>query len=296
MCSKILFFLIVVLVPSGWVFGQQQGASKVLENQVIESKILGKDVNYTIYLPPGYDTSERKYPIVYLLHGYTDSDIAWVQFGEIQAIADKAIREQNITPMIIVTPDAGVTWYINDHEGKVRYEDMFVEEFIPMIESKYKARGTREFRGISGLSMGGYGAFIYALKHPDLFAASAPLSAAFYTEETVVNHDQERWDRVEAIMYGTGLKGKKRITEHWKANNPFHLLNTLPIDKIKSVQYYFDCGDDDFLYEGNDAMHSLLRKKAIPHEYRMRDGAHTWTYWRTGIPQALAFISKSFHR
>ncbi len=267
-----------------------------MENQTFESKILGQNVNYTIYLPPGYGQSERKYPVVYLLHGYTDSDIAWVQFGEIQSIADRGILNDQITPMIIVTPDAGVTWYINDYKGKVRYEDMFFQEFIPMIESTYKARGTKEFRGISGLSMGGYGAFIYALKHPDIFAASAPLSAAFYTEETVINHDQSRWDKVEAVMYGKGLKGTDRITDHWKANNPFYLLNTLPIDKIKSVRYYFDCGDDDFLYAGNDAMHSLLRKKDIPHEYRMRDGAHTWSYWRTGILDALSFISESFHR
>lgn len=289
--------LVVVCFLSSFVKSQTlNNSGKVLESRSFDSKILAKQVSYTIYLPPGYDHSDRKYPVVYLLHGYTDSDIAWVQFGEIQAITDQGINAQLIPPMIIVTPDAGITWYINDHDGKTRYEDMFIQEFIPMIESSYKARSKKEFRGISGLSMGGYGAFIYALKHPDLFTACAPLSAAFYTEETVVNHDQERWDRIEGVMYGKGLTGKKRLTDHWKANNPFHLINTLNIDSIKTVKYYFDCGDDDFLYTGNDAMHSLLRKKEIPHEYRMRDGAHNWTYWRTGILEALKFVGHRFHR
>ena len=271
-------------------------AGKVMESEAFNSKILGKEVKYTIYLPPGYEHSNRKYPVVYLLHGYTDTDIAWVQFGEIQTIADKGINEGSIPPMIIVTPDAGVTWYINDHEGKVKYEDMFIGEFIPYIDQNYRTRTKKEFRGVSGLSMGGYGAFIYAIKHPDLFVACAPLSAAFYTEEEVVNYDRDRWDRIESVLYGKDLQGQDRITEHWKANNPFHILENRSIEDIKSVRYYFDCGDDDFLYKGNNKMHTVLRDKKIPHEFRIRDGGHTWEYWRTGLLDALIFISQSFHR
>lgn len=300
MSCKITLFLSILFLHFLNVSKAQQAspfpAGKVMESEAFNSKILSKEVKYTIYLPPGYDHSNRKYPVVYLLHGYTDSDIAWVQFGEIQAIADKGMNEQTITPMIIVTPDAGVTWYINDHEGKVKYEDMFIREFIPYIDQNYRTRTKKEFRAISGLSMGGYGAFIYAIKHPDLFAACAPLSAAFYTQEEVVNYDQDRWDRIESVMYGKNLKGKSRITAHWKANNPFYILEKADVKAIKSVRYYFDCGDDDFLYKGNNKMHTILRDMEIPHEFRIRDGGHTWEYWRTGVLDALVFISQGFHR
>ncbi|MDN5215322.1 alpha/beta hydrolase family protein [Fulvivirgaceae bacterium BMA12] len=299
MSQRVALFFLMFLSCFHCLNAQQIGhllRGKVMEREAFNSKILDKEVRYTIYLPPGYDHSNRKYPVVYLLHGYTDSDIAWVQFGEIQAIADEGINNRDIPPMIIVTPDAGVTWYINDHEGKVRYEDMFIQEFIPYIDQNYRTRIKKEFRGISGLSMGGYGAFLYAIKHPELFAASTPLSAAFYTEEEVISHEQERWDRIEAVMYGKHLKGKGRLTKHWKANNPFHLLANTPVDDIKSVRYYFDCGDDDFLYKGNSKMHTVLRDMEIPHEFRIRDGGHSWSYWRTGILDALIFISKSFKR
>ena len=261
----------------------------------MSSEILKKNVNFSIYLPADYKTSERKYPVVYLLHGYTDNEIAWVQFGEVNKVLDDGIASGKLPPMIVVMPDAGVTWYINDYKGDVRYEDMFIKEFMPYVESTYRIRGEKRYRGISGLSMGGYGSFILAIKHPELFAASAPLSAAIYTEEQVLSYSQERWDRVEAVMYGVGLKGKNRLTKHWINNSPLNLLNKIEVKKLKSVRYYFDCGDDDSLFEGNAAIHVLLKNLNIPHEFRIRDGAHNWIYWRSGVSDALEFIGQSFH-
>ncbi len=268
---------------------------KIIEDLSMESKILKDSVHFSIYLPSDYDTSDRKYPVVYLLHGYTDDETAWVQFGEVNRILDRDIATGKMPPMIVVMPDAGVSWYINDHDGKVRYEDMFIEEFLPHIESSYSIRNQKRFRGIAGLSMGGYGAFVLALKYPELFAACAPLSAAIYTDEEVISHSQKRWDKTEAVLYGKGLQGKKRLTKHWKANNPLHLLKKLDIEKIKTVRYYFDCGDDDFLYKGNAATHILLKDLKIAHEFRIRDGQHNWMYWRSGISDALEFIGESFH-
>lgn len=274
----------------------QSPKGKVVEGLQCKSEILGEVVNYSIYLPPDYDQSKRSYPVVYLLHGYTDNETAWVQFGQVNHYVDKAIEEGSIAPMIIVMPDAKVTWYVNDVAGQKRYEDFFIQEFIPYIESNNRIRGQKEFRGIAGLSMGGYGSLIYAMKHPDLFAAAAPLSAAIYTEEEVVGYDQDRWDRVEGPIYGTGLVGQARISDHWKANNPLHLAKKMEIEELKKVKYYFDCGDDDFLFRGNAAIHVLFKTLEIPHEFRIRDGVHNWTYWRTGITSALEFISQSFYR
>lgn len=269
---------------------------KVIEGLSISSKILQKPVNYSVYLPPDYEKSDRSYPIVYLLHGYTDNETAWVQFGEVNRYADEAIHNGQIPPMVIAMPDAGVSWYANNFDGKVAYEDFFIKEFIPHIESGLRVRSEKQYRGLSGLSMGGYGSLLYALKHPDLFAATAPLSAAIYTEDQVLKAPQVRWDKIEGPVYGEGLNGKGRITPHWKSNNPFHIIEALETDSLKKVKYYFDCGDDDFLYKGNALLHIKLRDKKVPHEYRVRDGEHNWTYWRTGITDALVFLGENFRR
>ena len=271
-------------------------SGQVQEGLTVQSKILGKEVRYTIYLPPDYQTSNRRYPVVYLLHGYTDNDTGWLQFGEVHLTADRAIAEGQIPPMIIVMPDAGVSWYINDYQNKVCYEDFFFQEFIPFIDATYRTRPLKEYRGIAGLSMGGWGTLIYALRHPEMFAAAAPFSAAVWTDEEVIATDEKVYERIFAPLFGPGLKGKDRLTAHFRSYNPLDLVKTQPVEKIKTVRFYIDCGDDDFLYKGNAALHVAMRDRKIPHEFRVRDGGHTWSYWRTGILDALKFIGESFRR
>lgn len=269
---------------------------KVIENLSMKSKIMKEDINYSVYLPPDYDSSERKYPVVYLLHGYTDNETAWVQFGEVNVAVDQGIANREIPPMIIVMPDAKVTFYINNYNGEWRYEDMFFEEFIPHIEKSYRIRAQKEFRGVAGLSMGGYGTFLYAMKHPDMFAACAPFSAATGDLKRFVALEQEEYDHVYGPVFGKGLKGDERITEHAKRNSVIEIAKTAPVEDLKKVKYYIDCGDDDFLIHGNCEVHLILKDRGVPHEFRIRDGAHNWTYWRVGIYDGLKFIGKSFHR
>jgi enterochelin esterase-like enzyme len=290
------FAVILFLTVSIRLFSQPVPQGQVLEGFAMKSKILDRDVRFAVYLPPDYQTSTRRYPVVYLLHGFTDDESAWIQFGEINTAADRAIAECEIPPMIIVMPDAGVTWYINDAGGKVRYEDMFIQEFIPFIDGKYRTRPLKEFRGVAGLSMGGWGSLVYSMKHPGLFAACAAFSAGIHTDEEIVARPDEDYDRVFGDLFGHQLRGRARLSEHFRKNNPFDLVKTWPLDSLKSVRYYLDCGDDDFMSAGNAMFHILLSEKGIPHEYRVRDGAHNWTYWRTGIIDGLKFIGENFHR
>lgn len=278
-----------------FVNAQAQTPGIVKEREIIKSEILGKDVAYTIYLPYNYSTS-RTYPVVYLLHGYTDDNTGWLQFGEVNRYADKAIAEGTIPPMIIAMPDGGTSWYLNSYDGKEKYEDFFVKEFIPHIESKYNAKKEKRYRGIAGLSMGGYGTMLYAVKHPELFAACAPLSAAIYDDETLATTPDQRYEAVFGQLFGRNLKGKDRLTKTWYDNSVLKLVETKPADDLKKVRYWIDCGDDDFLTKGNSLLHILLTDKKVPHEYRVRDGGHTWTYWRTGITDALKFIGDSFRQ
>jgi enterochelin esterase-like enzyme len=269
---------------------------QVIEGLRFTSAVLGRDVSYAVYLPPDYESSTRRYPVVYLLHGYTDNESGWIQFGEINLAADQAIAAREIPPMIIVMPDGGVAWYINDLQGKVRYEEMFVHEFIPHIDASYRTRPSREFRGLAGLSMGGWGTLVHALRHPELFAACAAFSAAVWPDEEVLGMKQDTWDKVVGPVLGVGFAGKDRLTPHFRKHSPLDLAKSLSEESLKKVRYYIDCGDDDFLIRGNCALHLLLTDRKIPHEFRVRDGAHTWSYWRTGIVDGLKFIGQSFHR
>lgn len=288
----LLFFLALCTAPA--LYSQNSG--KVIEQATVSSTVLGRPVNYSVYLPADYDRSERSYPVVYLLHGYTDNNTGWLQFGEVNRYADKAIADGTIPPMIIVMPDADSTWYINSYDGKEKYEDFFITEFIPAIEKTYRIKSEKSYRAVAGLSMGGYGTLIYALKHPELFAAAAPLSAAVFSDDEIVNMPDAQWDRMLAPLFGKGLKGKARLNKAVADNSILAIVEKKSGAELNKVRYWIDCGDDDFLSKGNSLLHIALRSKLVAHEYRVRDGAHNWTYWRTGITDALAFIGDSFRR
>jgi enterochelin esterase-like enzyme len=273
-----------------------QPMGKIIEEKTIKSVILNKPVKYTIYLPADYDYSLRTYPVVYLLHGYTDNQTGWLQFGEINRYADEAIANGNIPPMIIIMPNADSSWFINSYDGKEKYEDFFIKEFIPIIEKTYRIKSEKRYRGVAGLSMGGYGSLIYSLKYPELFAAAAPLSASIRDDNAMADMPDNIWENEFGQLYGRGLKGKDRLNKAWYDNSILKIAETKTTDDLKKVRYWIDCGDDDVLSKGNCQLHILLADKKVPHEFRIRDGAHNWTYWRTGIVDALKFIGDSFRQ
>ncbi len=144
--------------------------------------------------------------------------------------------------------------------------------------------------------MGGYGTLIYSLKYPELFSAAAPLSAGIWDDKSIINTPDNVYELIYAPLYGRGLKGKDRLNNAWYANSVLKLAETKSTEDLKKVRYWIDCGDDDFLTVGNSLLHIVLTEKKVPHEFRMRDGAHNWTYWRTGITNALQFIGDSFRQ
>lgn len=266
MKQKIHFLILAVLM---FINAFSQGIVK--EKQVIKSAILNKEVHYSIYLPADYYTSERSYPITYLLHGYGDADDGWIQFGEVNRLADAATKEGKIPPMIIVTPDGFKSFYLNAADGSFNYEDFFIKEFIPFIEKTYHIKTEKRFRGIAGLSMGGYGSMLYALKYPNLFVAAAPLSAAVWTDSDCEKMDQNMYNTYFASSIGKSLIGKDRLTSAWKNNSVFNIIEKNTVEQLSSVKYWIDCGDDDFLTVGNAQLKIALTNKMVPHEFRMRD-------------------------
>ena len=295
-------YLIVALSCMAFPLWSQNGNAdcihgKVIEGQSMKSLMLKKDIPYSVYLPPDYDVSQRSYPVVYLLHGYSDDEIAWVQFGEVNITADRLIANREIPPMIIIMPDAEITWFINDYKNEVPYEDMIIDEFIPFIDKTYRTRKDREFRAVSGLSMGGYGSLVWALHHPETFSSCAAFSSAVHSTEEILEMSDEQYRNYFNFLSLYGPSGKTgRITDHWKKNSPIEIVKSVPKAEIEKVRFYIDCGDDDFLYRGNSMLHIAMRDKNIYHEYRVRDGAHGWGYWRNNIGEGLKFIGQGFHR
>ena len=285
--KKISFTFIFIIIAS--LLKAQTG--KVMDNLSLPSKLLKMDRKYAVYLPPDYETSTRSYPVLYLLHGAGDDQTGWIQFGEVLTIADKAINSGLATAMIIVMPDAntGKRGYVNDVKGEWPYEDFFFREFIPFIEKTYRIRADKQYRAIAGLSMGGEGTFIYALHHPELFSSACPLSAATGPKNLEELKNYRLWQGVEGIT-----DTDKEL--YFKKYSVLSLIENMPDSQKKAVRWYIDCGDDDFLFEGNSLVHIAMRKKEIPHEYRIRDGVHSWTYWRASLPAVLEFVSMAFHQ
>ncbi|EAR02073.1 alpha/beta hydrolase [Maribacter sp. HTCC2170] len=282
---KLLFTLTFIF---GFLISCLAQTGKVYDNLSMTSKILDGERKYAVYLPPDYETSERSYPVMYLLHGATDDHTGWVQFGEVLRITDNAIKDGTATPMIIVMPDAdtGRMGYFN--VGDWKYEDFFFEEFMPHVEKKYRIKSEKKYRAVAGLSMGGGGSFMYALRHPELFSSACPLSAYVgpLTKENMKRQGERRGEKYTDA----------EIKSYMKNYDALNLVESVAVEKIKSVRWYIDCGDDDFLFEGNSLVHIAMKKKDIPHEYRVRNGAHSWTYWRESLPKVLEFVSQAFHQ
>ena len=285
MKNKVCLSLILCLLVN--LAGYSQSA--VFESLSFDSQKLGRKVSYSIYLPSDYNTSKRNYPVLYLLHGYTDNETNWIHMGQMKTIADRAIANEEAVPMIIVMPDAWDTWYVNQYDGKVPYEYMFFEELIPYMEKTYRVRSNQESRAIAGLSMGGYGSFLYSLHHPDMFCACAPLSAAVFDDSVMDTRKAKSHKDLFNRLFGPG-------DEHWHKNSVEKILSDWDENKLPNIRYYIDCGDKDGLLEGNFQVHQIMRQKNIKHEFRVRSGGHSWTYWRTALPEVLKFVSQTFSR
>jgi len=285
---KFQFFQILLLLTSTLALSQD---SRVFDNLKMESKILGQERSYAVYLPSDYDTSNRSYPVLYLLHGLGDDQTGWIKLGDVQRITDESINSGISSPMIIVMPDAGsgIVGYINQPNRDWLYEDFFFEELLPHVESKYRIKKGKQYRAISGLSMGGGGTLVYALHKPDLFSSAAPLSPAIGPTDI---DDFHKWISRYNFYFNDKIETQKLLN----ANHPLILIDKLSKEDLNSVAWYLDCGDDDYLYEDSSLLHLAMKKKGIKHEYRVRDGAHTWHYWKESLPKVLGFVSINFHQ
>ncbi|MGA7918529.1 MAG: alpha/beta hydrolase-fold protein [Candidatus Acidiferrales bacterium] len=245
------------------------------ECRSVPSKILGYPVGYCVVLPSNYDTDKTAiYPVLYFLHGIGDNEQSLIKSGIMNLIQDLR-DQQKIGEFLVATPDGDRTFYINSRDGEVRYEDFVIREFIPYIESHYRIRAERKSRGITGISMGGYGALRFGLLYPNLFIAASAHSAALI-EKLPPEFDSQT------------------DTAFWQRESPFTIVRKRP--RPVGLQIYFDCGtDDDYGFNhGAQQFHDLLDAKGIPNEFHLYPGAHDWPYFAEHLPASLEFQSRAF--
>jgi S-formylglutathione hydrolase FrmB len=285
------FLLLWILVFLG-IAALPAHADGRVECATVKSRILGHPVRYCALLPDSYDADKtHRYPILYYLHGLGDNQSSLVNSGGWNMIEN--LRETGkIGDFLIVTPDGGDTFYINSHDGKVRYEDFFIREFIPAIETRYRVERTRASRGISGTSMGGYGALRFAFKYPELFSSVSVHSAALYKKipQRIVAAAN---DHAEDLDMG-GVFGMPIDQQFWIRNTPFTLAR-LNAARLKRMNIYFDCGDqDDYGFDqGARQLDALLTSLRVPHEFHIYPGGHDWMYVAQHFPESLEFQSRA---
>jgi S-formylglutathione hydrolase FrmB len=267
---------------------------RLLKNVAIHSKIFNRDLYYAILLPENYNVSTDSYPTIYLLHGYGDDQTSWWQDGLIQYYSDLQVEETG--PVIFVMPQGFNSYYVNRYDGGLPYMDYFTTELVPEIDSLYRTKKDKTQRAVMGYSMGGYGALILPSRNPEIFNISVALSMSFRTDEQYINEPQDIFNTQWGVLFGGyGTSGTQRLTDYFKEYSPFHFFDHNDLSKFSSLRILIDCGDDEeTLSETNGLLHNLMRDRNMPHEYRVRNGGHSWDYWNRSLPEALKFISYGF--
>ncbi len=278
------------------------GASATAQNRIdcsaLNSHILKQVVRFCVYLPAGYDAGAtqhppKRYPVLYFLHGLGDNEQTLFNSGGWTLLED--LRNQHkMGDFLIVAPEGRRSFYINSADGAVRYNDFFLQEFLPHIESKYRIRPGRAGRAISGISMGGYGALRFAFTHPELFSAVSAQSAALITESPQA---LDSASRAGAPLAGVlaAVFGKPINLPHWKDNSPF-VLAKRNSEALRKLAIYFNCGqDDNYGFEkGAAALHDELQTKGVKHEYHVYPGDHSLTYFLSHFDEVMEFHSRAF--
>ena len=280
-------FLAVVLLAAAL----PARAGKIVTDSLY-SKVLGTQMKYNVYLPDGFEKGKTRYPVVYLLHGLSDDYTAWRDKGQMQIVTDELMRSGEARPMVIVMPGAGCADVHNSFNGYFNqpgwsYEDYFFKELLPAAEKKYRCGGAKGKRAVMGLSMGGGGSTVYCQRHPDMFSSCYAMSPWLDEKSAEVQGDSKAKDNLELTC--------RSVREH-SAIDFVANANEATLKKLRTVAWFIDCGDDDFLLHLTFDFYQRMRAAGVPAELRVRDGVHNWEYWHLALRLSLPFASRNFDK
>lgn len=311
-----------IAAPPAATAAEPARAKGRVETKRFASAALGVDKTYLVYLPAGYDEQpSTRWPVFYYLHGLTGNETNWVELGKLDAAADALGLAA-----IVVMPDGDDSFYVDalakiDYDACMKdgtglfiphkqsrrdtcvrarkYETYITKDLVGHIDATYRTIASREGRAIAGLSMGGFGALMLSMRHPDLFSAAASHSGVdsliymgpfpYEPGKVQVMTDVKQWGGpfVEINRWMRGLFGDD--VAHWKQYDP-----TTLVDKLEpgTLALYLDCGTEDgfALHNGAAWLHDLLLAKKIDHAFYLGPGDHTFAFWSKRLPESLTFL------
>jgi putative tributyrin esterase len=251
-----------------------------------ESRLVAAALPYNVVLPADYkrgSSKQKRYPVVYLLHGLTGSAGDWI--SNRAHLADHAAQYN----FIIVVPEGHDGWYTDSATvPNEKYESYIVQELIPDVDRRFRTIPLREARAIAGLSMGGYGSLKFGLKYPALFAFAASMSGALAAPSLPLDETTPGWVRPSIERAYGAIDTQTR-----RDNDIFRIVRELPQASIAGLPYfYLDCGTEDGLLASNRDFAALLTEKKIPHEFRELPGQHDWPYWDRQVQEILKIAAQ----
>lgn len=273
---RISLLLIAVFVPFS-VYAQRDPPVDQIE---LKSALLGRTITYRILYPVQYqypEKRERRFPVLYLLHGLTGHNSDWLEKTRIALYATQY-------DLFIVMVEGDDGWYTDSATVPTdKYESYILKELFPDVEKRFRVSRERAGRAVAGLSMGGYGAIKFGLKYPELFGFVASMSGAF--------GGPSRTDAAirDSVLRTFGPAGSPTR----RANDVFKLTREVPTERIASLPFiYLDCGTEDFLFQNSRDLSGLFVERKIPHEYRQLPGTHDWQYWDMQVREIVRLTAQ----
>ncbi len=238
--------------------------------QWFHSAALDRDMRYFIYLPPAYDTTTQRYPVLYLLHGASGEAEEWPAYGFINQL-DAGINSQVLHPFIAVLPEGEFGYWINHADDGARWGDYVTFDVVGDVDAGYRTLPYAGGRAIGGLSMGGTGGLVQAFTYPGVFGVVGAHSPSLREDNSVVP------------FLGEGVE--------FAAHDPLSLARTRAgLDRLR---IWVDSGEEDQFYPRALALHGTLVERGITHEWHPWPGEHQDTYWIAHTPDYLSFYSRA---
>jgi enterochelin esterase-like enzyme len=247
--------------PSGQAGRCHETTGQIVDD-MYRSGVNGTDQNFIVYLPPCYDATTRRYPVLYLIHGAYDDDTHWESLGLFEAM-DRGLQAGRLAPAIIVLPSSDQDLYTNTSGGADSYESQIVDELVPLVDSLYRTDARPEMRAIGGISRGGVWSLEIGFDQPRIFGIVAGHSACLNLNESPVEYDP--------------LKMTEAIT-------------------LKFQRLWLDAGDEDECLPGTQDLHAALEASGVAHEYHVWPGIHQDPYWAGHLDDYLAFYTATWPR
>jgi len=247
-----------------------------IDTVAVYSDAMQKEIPAIVVTPDTYQNSEQSFPVIYLLHGYSDSYSGWVT----KATSIPALANQH--QVIVVLPDGGYnSWYLNSPKDQdSQYETHIAEEVVKYVDTNYRTIAKANSRAITGLSMGGHGGLFLGIRHQDTFGAAGSMSGG-----VDLTYNIQGWELPEKLgSYASN-------PTLWDSLSVVNMVEKIDPEQLKII---VDCGTDDFFFEINRKLHRKLLEADIPHDYIERPGSHNWTYWDNAVQYQFLFFSNFF--